>query len=134
MPKGMTTAAVAVLCAKAPAIEAVARALSARFEVKRVEAGGADGGWMGGRGFALVSFRPKVNGYVIVEPFDAPWPDGMGDPKAGRDLFGAWTMGFFGPGVYPHALARATEAPILCPAAAPATARHRAFLRVRASY
>lgn len=135
MAKGYCTAGVAVLFDSTPSIEAIAAALDG-FELARVEPTRAsEPRWAGGMPFVLVAFRPEVNGYVIVEIADRPWPDDMGQPDPEHvELFAAWSMGFFGPFVFPGNLARAIQMAMLCRPAAAAAGRHRAFVRIRASY
>jgi hypothetical protein len=100
--------------------------------------------WMGGHGDWLIEMRPEVNGYVAVDMLNVPWPDDMGDPKAGDGddgmgrvmLFAAWSMGFLGPHTFPGNLARARQtAPAYeQSAAAEAAGRHPGVIRVRSSY
>lgn len=46
-----------------------------------------------GGGSVTLSFRPEVNGQVLVDTVDQPWPDSMGDPQKDPMIFGAWSMG-----------------------------------------
>src|SRR5579864_601473 len=97
--KGQFTQSACVLLNAPISIEAVARMLAERFEVLKTGAG-VGKGWLGGGNYVLLNMRVEVNGKVVVDVVDAPWPDGMGDPKKEPELFGAWATGFFGPGVY----------------------------------
>lgn len=63
--------------------------------------------WAFGGSSLSLAFRPEVNGYVSVDTVDRPWPDHMGDPKTDPMLFGAWSMGHFGPFTFPNGLSRA---------------------------
>lgn len=115
-----------------PSIEAVTRALDGFTIVGECEP--AELPWMGGPG-VTVAMRPEVNGYVVVDLVDKPWPDHMGDPKDEVDLFGVWSMGWFGPYTFPGGLARAIEqAHHLDPAIAARAREHRAFVRIKSSY
>jgi hypothetical protein len=82
----------------------------------------------------LVPFRPDVNGTVNIDLVNQPWPDAMGHPKSDPIVFGAWTMGFFGPFTYPGNFERACQhtwnwedAPTIAPI-------HRGFIRLRMTY
>src|SRR5687768_698922 len=92
--------------------------------------------WMGGHETWVVAFRPKVNGYVVIESVAAPWPDHMGDPKTDPMLFGAWSMGFFGPFAWPGNFERAaTYAGAFGQKKTVAIARrHAAIVRIRSTY
>lgn len=89
--------------------------------------------WMGGASL-LLAMRPEVNGHVVVDRVDAPWPDEMGDPRSDPTLFGAWSLGFFGPHVFPGGLERAQSMATRWPEAERVVARHNNFLRVRSTY
>ncbi len=90
--------------------------------------------WEMGGASALIDFRPEVNGRVLIDTVPHPWPDHMGNPKTEITLFGAWSMGHFGPFAYPRGLERATQQSWGWPAAKETVPRHRAFIRVRSSY
>ncbi len=81
-----------------------------------------------------VAYKPEINGYVSVDVVNQPWPDGMGNVRDEKTLFGAWTLGFFGPFAYPNGLLRATQQSRLWTQAAEIVPQHRAFARVRMSY
>ena len=131
MPKGFFSQTVAVLLRSPVDLDEVAKCLSAFEIVKRVEA--SESPEMAGEAL-VVAYRPEVNGYVSVDLFPAKWPDHMGDPKGEAMLFGAWAMGQFGPGTYPHGLQRATQQAWRWEGAAEAVAGHSAVLRLRTSY
>lgn len=92
--------------------------------------------WISAPRSVLVPFRPEANGYLLVEALDAAWPDGMGDPQTDPTLFGAWSLGAFGPFVFPQSLQRAQRmaAAFTWKEAPAAVARHRAFIRIKSSY
>ena len=82
------------------------------LESRRVQivkdAPGSEVEWFSGPSL-LVPFRPDANGYVSIDVIDKPWPDAMGDPKSDAMLFGAWSMGHFGPHAFPNGLERASQ-------------------------
>src|SRR5579862_3035689 len=87
----------------------------------------------GGPG-AIIPFRPEVNGYVIVDVVNQPWPDGMGDAKTDVMTFGAWSMGQFGPFAFPGGLARARQHAWSWQPGRTVPEGHRGFVRFRTSY
>jgi hypothetical protein len=88
---------------------------------------------LGGPG-VLVEYRPEVNGYVLVDVVDHRWPDRMGDPETEPEVFGAWSMGHFGPGTWPGSLARACEHSWGWPDGRTVPLQHARFIRIRISY
>lgn len=128
MAKGLHTAGISVLFRAAPSLDAVAESLRGA-RGRRVPSSG--GGWMGGPGGVVVDL--PGGGRAVVTPFSARWPDGMGDPEADPMLFGAWSMGFFGPFVWPGALERATGQRWSFAEAAEAAEAHRGFVRIAAT-
>jgi hypothetical protein len=90
--------------------------------------------WTFGGPSLVLGFRPEANGLVCVDTVDRPWPDGMGDPKAEPTLFGAWSMGNFGPFAFPQGLERAAQHSWQWPEGKTIPRRHKAFVRIRASY
>ena len=144
MPKGMFSQGAMVLTGGPLADDAIAAAL-APFEVAKHKPAEAHPGWMGGHATWVVVMRREVNGLVLVEMVDAPWPDHMGDPKAPGGmtdpmgdamLFGAWSMGFLGPHTFPGNLARARQVAEMTGQdfLSEAAGSHRAFVRIRSSY
>ena len=131
MAKGFFTQSAMVLFERPVSLEAVAACLDPFDVVKRNEASEAP--WMGGPS-VLLPMRPEVNGYALVDLIDRAWPDNMGDPKVDVDLFSAWSMGFFGPLVFPQNLARAQAMSFTWKGASEIVSRHRAFVRIRSSY
>jgi hypothetical protein len=106
MPRGLFLQGMAVLFRALPSVDEVTAALQSLGDVGRRPASG-EKNWISGYEGWLVPFRPEVNGKVIVELIDAPWPDGMGNPTAAapdKFLFGAWSMGFMTPGAWPGML------------------------------
>jgi len=80
----------------------------------------------------VIAYMPGVNGLVAVDIVDRAWPDHMGAPKDAPTLFGAWSMGYFGPFTYPGSLERALQHS--SPDATDAARRHKAFARIHVSY
>jgi hypothetical protein len=75
-----------------------------------------------------------VQGRVDVDVLASPWPDGMGDPAREPELFGAWSMGAFGPHTFPGNLERALRQPGAFRAARDVVPRHTACVRLRSTY
>jgi len=133
MPRGLWTQAITVLTRSAPTLDALRERLADR-EPKLRETDSPNG-WMGAPQGLLVPYRPEVNGWIELDVVPSPYPDPMGDPKNDADLFGAWTMGSFGPGAFPGNLNRAVRHCVACPdAAEAAAAEHAAFVRARIAY
>lgn len=132
--KGIYTQGVVVLFEAAPKTQALSRALD-QFAVLGERPGSADpDAWAFGGPSVLLDYRPKVNGRVQVDVVDRVWPDHMGDPKSEVTLFGAWTMGHFGPCTYPGALTRAVQHAWNWPDGRALAGGHKAFVRIRSSY
>jgi hypothetical protein len=93
-----------------------------------------DDAWFFGGPRLTIPFRREVNGYVMVDSVDRPWPDHMGDPKKAPLIFGAWSMGHFGPFAYPGGLARAGQHSWNWQLGKTIAQGHSAFLRVRSTY
>jgi len=133
MPAPFFAQSVVILFERAPDPQTLAAALST-FEIARVFEPEPHAAWMGGHPGLLLAHRPDRNGYALVDVIDAPWPDDMGDPKGDVALFGAWSMGWLGPHVFPDNLARALRQPTELADASEVVGRHRAFVRVQLSY
>jgi hypothetical protein len=131
--KGMFTQSACVLLDQPVALDEVGAALQAFDVVKKVE-DKENKNWMFGGPSFVIAMRPEVNGYISVDAVDRPWPDHMGDPKKESLIFGAWSMGHFGPLVYPGNLTRAMQHAYLWPEARRIAPGHKGFLRIRASY
>lgn len=121
-----------MLFEKAPTLEAVEEALSG-FKHRRAHAN-VPPGWMSSGTGLVADLFPSINGRAAIDVFASEWPDGMGDPKSDAMLFGAWTMGFFGPFTFPGNLERAVQHSYEFEAAGRLARAHRAFVRVNASY
>jgi hypothetical protein len=129
MPKGFFTQGAAILFRSAPALDSLAEllpeVLAKRPAVERWEMGGPT---------LILPLNRELNGLWAIDIVDLPWPDHMGDPKNEPMLFGAWSMGHFGPFTFPGNLERARGQSYLSQSAPPLVEQHRAFVRVRASY
>jgi hypothetical protein len=133
MAKGIFTQGVCVLTDGRTTVGDVKSALQDHeFAVVR-ETPGSDEWCFGGPG-VVVPYLPEVNGYAAVDVVSQPWPDTMGDPKSAPMVFGAWSMGQFGPLAFPGNLARARQHAWSCQAADGIAQGHRGFVRVRISY
>jgi len=131
--KGHYTACVAVLFERAPHIDEVVRALRS-FDVVGRSGETDPEAWMFGGPSVAIAYRPEVNGLVVVDVVDRPWPDAMGNPKDDRQLFGAWMMGHLGPFTFPDALSRAASQSWTWPDGKTVPENHAAFVRIRAGY
>ena len=132
MPRGFFTQSTTVLFSQAPSIDAIEEALAPLgASITRRE---TEPGWLSGGTELLVPFGESPAGTLHVDVVDQAWPDGMGHPEEAADLFGAWTMGAFGPLAFPNNLARAAQQAVAFPGAKEAVAGHGAFVRLRTSY
>ncbi len=129
--KGFYTQGIAVLLDREAALDGVTDCLR-DYRVTMRPQGTEE--WAFGGPTVLIPYRPEVNGFVSVDVVNHPWPDHMGDPKAEPMLFGAWAMGYFGPGAFPGNLERAALQSWHWPEGKSVPQRHRAFVRVRSSY
>jgi len=132
MPRGFFTQSTTVLFSRAPSIDEIEAALEPLG--CSIEKRTSDPGWLSGGTELLVPFGEEPGGHVHVDVLEQAWPDTMGDPEADSMLFGAWTMGAFGPLVFPRNLERAVGQAVAFPEAERAAAQHRAFVRLRTSY
>lgn len=87
-----------------------------------------------GGGSVTLSFRPEVNGQVLVDTVDQPWPDSMGDPQKDPMIFGAWSMGNFGPFTFPGGLQRASQQCWAWEPGKTIASGHQGFIRILSSY
>ncbi len=131
--KGHYTAGVCVLFDQSVDIQDVIRALRDFDLVGRAEDPDPEK-WMFGGPSVAIGYRPEVNGLVVVDAVNHPWPDNMGDPKSGQQLFGAWMLGHLGPFTFPDGLSRATEQSWIWPEGKAAAEQHSSFVRIRAGY
>ena len=129
--KGQITGGTCVLFERPVSADALSNALSGFNVVRRTD--GSDHWAFGGPGVSI-AFRPEINGYVAVKTTDRPWPDEMGDPATEPMVFGAWSMGHFGPFTYPGSLERAAQHSWGWPEGKTVANRHTAFVRILASY
>lgn len=129
--KGFFTQGVVVLMRRAPSLDELVATLRRHIVVQRDE-GSAE---LDFAGPALrIPYRPESNGYVTIDVQPRAWPDHMGDPASEPMLYGAWSMGHFGPFAFPGGLQRAAEHAWSWDAGRRVPAMHRAFVRVRLSY
>lgn len=131
MPKGFFTQGVSILLDRFASLDDIETVLAdfdvcARRDVTET--------WEFFAPNVTVAFRPEANGYVAIDAVKATWPDHMGDPQSETNLFGAWSMGYFGPFAYPGALERAALQCWHWEDAKTMPARHKAFVRIRSSY
>jgi len=101
------------------------------FQAQMSEAKGS--GWLGGDPSFVLPFRADVNGAVIVDLVERPWPDHMGDSKSEPDLLAAWSLGQFGL-VWPLSLKRAWQHSWQWAEGKTVPLSHTAFLRIRTTY
>jgi hypothetical protein len=131
MAKGFFTQGLVVLLEEAVGIDEI-KGLLTDFDIfKEVEAAEE---WAYAGPSVVAKYRPEANGLVAVDVVDRAWPDKMGDPEKEATLFGAWSMGHFGPYAYPHGLERATEQAWQWEEAGETVEKHQAFVRFRLSY
>lgn len=131
MAKGIFTQGVCILLQQPIPIDEVALALSG-FEVLGTREESEE--WAMGGPSALVMFDEASGGTVTVDTVDHVWPDDMGDPQKEFMVFGAWSMGHFGPFAYPGGLERAAQQSWAWREGTEVVERHQAFLRLRTSY
>lgn len=129
--KGIFTQGLVVLTRGSVSLEELGALLKTHPFVRTVPANDT---WAPGGSGGLVAYRTEVNGAVLVDIVERPWPDHMGDPKGEPTLFAAWTMGNFGPLTYPRALDRATQQSWSWADAKTEVPRHTGFIRLRLSY
>jgi hypothetical protein len=133
MAKGFFTQGVCLLTDGHAQIEGVKAALQEKeFEVVKETPPGET--WCFGGASLVVPYRPDFNGYVAVDVVDHSWPDDMGDPKSSPMIFGAWSMGHFGPFAFPGGLARAGQHAWAWQPGRTISQQHRGFIRIRMSY
>lgn len=131
MPKGMYTQGVCVLLERPLSLDELESAL-AEFDIrKRVDEAEE---WAFGGPSLIVAYRPDANGFVAVDLVDRRWPDHMGDAEKEVMVFGAWSMGHFGPFAYPGGLERAAQQSWVWEPGRTIADQHNAFIRIRSSY
>lgn len=133
MAKGFFTQGVSLLTNGQTTIDSIKAALRQQgFEIVK-ESPAQKNSAFGGPTL-VIAFLTDVNGYVVVDVVNQPWPDSMGDPKSDAMIFGAWSMGHFGPFAFPGSLARARQHPWAWQPAQTISEGHRGFVRLRTSY
>lgn len=133
MAKGMFTQGISLLTNGQTTITDLKSALGRRgFEI--VKESPAQENWAFGGPTLIIAFLPQINGYLAVDVVNQPWPDAMGDPKSELQIFGAWSMGNFGPFAFPGSLARAQQHAWIWKLAESVAEGHQGFIRVRISY
>lgn len=131
MAKGMFTQGAVVLLDRPVSLDAIEAALP-DFEIRnRID---PNEQWAFGGPTLLVDYRVEVNGIVLVDVIDCPWPDHMGNVNNDPIILGAWSMGFFGPFTYPGGLQRAAGQCWTWEMGKSVLERHQAFIRIRCSY
>lgn len=131
MPRGFFTQSAVVLFERLPPFARLERALASHAPRRRRNRSPS---WIGGAKELVVTFDAARKGSIVVDLVEDRWPDTMGDPETDPMLFGAWTLGAFGPLVYPKCLERACQQAVAFPGAAEVVARHEAFVRLRTTY
>lgn len=131
MPKGMFTQGVSILLDRPVGLDEIEPTL-ADFDVRRRNDEGTS--WELGGPTLIVARDLEANALVAVDTVDRRWPDHMGDPQQEPMIFGAWSMGNFGPFAYPGGLERAAQQCWSWEDGKTVPDRHAAFLRVRSSY
>jgi hypothetical protein len=132
MPKGFFTQGVAILLSRSVSIRSIKAALNERFSTDHIKENAEQ--WVFSGPSLLIRHRPEVDGVITVDIVDRRWPDDMGDPAVDATLFGAWTMGFFGPYTYPGNLERSAQQAWGYPEGRQAVEEHTAFIRIRSTY
>lgn len=132
MAKGFYSQGVAILLSEDVSINNIKEVLEKEFEIAKVHEEASD--WVFSGPSIVIPYRPEVNGYVIVDIVNRPWPDDMGDPKEDAMLFGAWSMGQFGPFTFPGGLQRAVQQAWNYADEEGKVENHKAFIRIRTSY
>ena len=129
--KGLYTQAAVLLTHGGIDLDDVAARLSEFGAITKVD---APSDWAFGSTTLRVPLQPDENSYVLVDYVPKVWPDSMGDPTSDPIVFGAWSLGAFGPFAYPGALVRAQEQNWIWEDAAQVSAAHDGFIRLRCSY
>jgi hypothetical protein len=132
MPKASFTQCVCILFNKTPTLGQIEQALIQKVDiVNRIEEMSE---WQFFGPSITIGFRPEVNGFAAVDVVARPWPDAMGDENDDPTLFGAWAMGYFGPGAFPQGLERAQDQSWAWDDEQIVLDNHSAFVRIRLSY
>jgi hypothetical protein len=132
MPKGLFSQGMVVLLSEPVLFSKLEQILAEDFKLVAKNENSEQ--WYFGGPSVLISYRPEVNGYISIDLVDRPWPDHMGHPEDDKMLFGAWSMGYFGPFTYPGNLSHAAQQSWLYEDGGKNAAEHKAFIRIRSSY
>jgi hypothetical protein len=90
--------------------------------------------WIFGNIRLNARMRCHPRGCVGIDYVGRPWPDSMGNPTDDALVFGAWSMGMFGPFAWPGGLERAVQQSHAWPEAHAVVPTHDGFIRLRVSY
>lgn len=131
MPKGMFTQGACILLDRRVTLDEIEKLLTEYDIRQRVHASKE---WAFGGPTLVIAYQPERNGLVTVDVVDRQWPDHMGDAKNEPMVFGAWSMGHFGPLAYPGGLQRAAQQCWSWESGRNVSDRHHAFIRIRSSY
>jgi hypothetical protein len=129
--KGFFTQTVVVLFGQSFKLDELEPLLSGYQVVRRIE--GYEQ-WEFSGPSIVVAFRAEVNGLCSVDIVNRSWPDEMGNSESEETLFGAWSMGHFGPLTFPQGLERAIQHCFHWPDGRTIAPQHKAFVRIRMSY
>jgi len=129
--KGLYTQAAVLLTKGKIELDDVAAKLSEFGEITKVD---AQADWASGAAALRVPLRSEDNSYVLVDYVQEKWPDAMGDPNNDPVVFGAWSIGAFGPFAYPGSLERAQEQCWTWEDGPAVSGSHDGFIRLRSSY
>jgi len=128
--KGFFTQCLVILLRAPVSLRDILNRLSG-FEAQVPEAKGFS--WFGSDISIVLPFRAGVNGAVVVDLIDQPWPDHMGDTERETELFAAWHMGSFGV-TWPFSLKRACQQSWRWAEGKTVPLGNKAFLRIRTTY
>ncbi|MFT5524660.1 MAG: hypothetical protein ACI9G1_005729 [Pirellulaceae bacterium] len=131
MPKGLVTQSFCILLRKPVSLDLVRAALQRFGDCRDVPAAES---WAFGGPSLNYTLEPNSKGSVVVDVVDKPWPDTMGHPDDEPMIFGAWSLGHFGPFTYPGSLERTQEQCWMWEDGTSTAAEHQAFVRVRVGY
>ncbi|PHS11019.1 MAG: hypothetical protein COA78_10705 [Blastopirellula sp.] len=131
MPKGLFTQTVCLLLRRPVTLDQIEAALGSETKLARID---ACEHWAFGQESLMLEFDAEKQGRILFDLLEHPWPDGMGDPEKEPMIFGAWSLGNFGPATYPQGLQRAAQHCYFWEEAGEEVAKHNAVLRVRVTY
>jgi hypothetical protein len=116
---------------RAVSLDEIQQALADIQVLKRVDPSEQ---WAFAGASVVIAYDLGSNGLVAIDIVDHPWPDHMGDPKVQPIIFGAWSLGQFGPFTFPGGLKRATQQSWVWKDGQTVVQQHCSFLRIRSSY